>query len=187
MQAFDQVTLRTNRLFLRPLVASDADSLFAVFSDPTVMRYWGTPPWSGVTKAQELIVNDLEDMLAGKLISLGIELLATSQLIGTCTLFRLMRECKRAEIGFGMSSSCWGNGYMHETLNALCAFGFQELGLNRIEADVDPRNLPSIKCLERLGFQKEGLLRERWIVKGEVSDSYFYGLLRSDWPARKIL
>jgi [ribosomal protein S5]-alanine N-acetyltransferase len=186
MQAFDQVTLRTDRLFLRPLVASDADSLFAVFSDPTVMRYWGTPPWSEVTQAQELIGNDVEDMLAGKIVSLGIELLSSSQLIGTCTLFRLMRECKRAEIGFGMASSFWGNGYMHEALQTLLAFGFHEIGLNRIEADVDPRNLASIKCLERLGFQKEGLLRERWIVKGEVSDSYFYGLLHSDWRAKNL-
>jgi RimJ/RimL family protein N-acetyltransferase len=58
------------------------------------------------------------------------------------------------------------------------------MALNRVEADIDPRNHPSAKTLERLGFQKEGHLRERWIVNGEVSDTGLYGLLASDWRAR---
>jgi len=53
--------------------------------------------------------------------------------------------------------------------------------LNRIEADIDPRNPASAKTLECLGFQKEGLLRERWIVSDEVSDTAYYGLLRQEW------
>jgi RimJ/RimL family protein N-acetyltransferase len=57
------------------------------------------------------------------------------------------------------------------------------MGLHRIEADIDPRNTASARCLERLGFVKEGLLRERWIVEGEVSDSAIYGLLQPDWAS----
>jgi RimJ/RimL family protein N-acetyltransferase len=57
--------------------------------------------------------------------------------------------------------------------------------LNRIEADIDPRNVASARSLERLGFSKEGHLRQRWIVNGEVSDSAFYGLLLSDWQAQQ--
>src|SRR5260221_531021 len=53
--------------------------------------------------------------------------------------------------------------------------------LNRLEADIDPRNVASARSLERFGFKKEGHLRERWIVAGEVSDTGFYGLLQSDW------
>jgi RimJ/RimL family protein N-acetyltransferase len=55
------------------------------------------------------------------------------------------------------------------------------LGLNRIEADTDPRNLAATRVLEKLGFMREGLLRERWITAGQKSDSALYGLLRSDW------
>jgi RimJ/RimL family protein N-acetyltransferase len=62
---------------------------------------------------------------------------------------------------------------------------FDDLQLNRIEADVDPRNAASCRALERLGFLREGLLRERWIVGGEVSDSAMYGLLRADWLAQR--
>ena len=73
---------------------------------------------------------------------------------------------------------------MQEALLALIQYGFSELRLNRIEADIDPMNLASARCLERLGFKLEGMLRERWIVAGVVSDSAMYGLLASDWAAR---
>jgi ribosomal-protein-alanine N-acetyltransferase len=59
------------------------------------------------------------------------------------------------------------------------------MDLRRLEADTDPRNAPSIRALERLGFVREGLLRERWVVAGEVSDSALLGLLRRDWDARR--
>jgi ribosomal-protein-alanine N-acetyltransferase len=61
---------------------------------------------------------------------------------------------------------------------------FQRLDLNRLEADIDPRNAASARTLERLGFQKEGHLRERWIVNGEISDTGLYGLLRREWLER---
>ena len=70
---------------------------------------------------------------------------------------------------------------MHEALQALLQHAFDRLDLNRLEADIDPRNLASARTLERLGFQKEGYLRERWIVNDEVSDTALYGLLRREW------
>jgi RimJ/RimL family protein N-acetyltransferase len=88
-------------------------------------------------------------------------------------------------VGYTLAFDAWGKGYMNEALTALLEFGFSQLGLNRVEADIDPRNMASARSLERLGFQKEGHLRERWIVAGEVSDTGLYGLLLSDWQARK--
>ena len=73
---------------------------------------------------------------------------------------------------------------MHEALCALLDYGFGVLDLNRVEADIDPRNTGSERTLRRLGFQLEGTLRERWIVDGEVSDTGLSGLLRRDWLAR---
>ena len=78
----------------------------------------------------------------------------------------------------------WGQGLMHEALTALLDHGFGTWNLNRVEADIDPRNRASARTLERLGFCREGLLRERWIVGGEVCDSALYGLLQRDWLAR---
>jgi RimJ/RimL family protein N-acetyltransferase len=73
---------------------------------------------------------------------------------------------------------------MIEALTALVSHAFNDLDLNRLEADIDPRNAPSKVCLERLGFVSEGYMRERWIVGGEVCDSALYGLLRREWQAR---
>ena len=184
MLPFDQVTLTTERLILRPLSPADTEALFGIFSDPKVMRYWSTPPWVSVSRAHEMIAKDRSTMTAGEYLRLGIELQPTAEFIGTCTLFDLVAQCRRAELGYAMSSLFWGHGYMREALAAFLKFGFGELDFHRVEADVDPRNVASGRLLERLGFQKEGHLRERWIVEGEVSDTSLYGLLRSDWRAR---
>jgi [ribosomal protein S5]-alanine N-acetyltransferase len=80
----------------------------------------------------------------------------------------------------------WGLGYMNEALTALINYSFGVLNLNRLEADVDPRNKASANTLLKLGFLKEGFLRERWIVNGEVSDTDLYGLLRSEWISSAV-
>lgn len=181
MRSFEHVILTTERLRLRSLVPSDAASVYAVFSDAAVMRYWSTAPWTAESTAHELIATDQRAHIDGTYVRLGIEVRATGALIGTCTLFDFVPQCRRAEIGYALAHAAWGNGYMHEALVALVAFGFRDLDLNRIEADIDPRNEASARSLERLGFVKEGHLRERWIVEGEVSDSGLYGLLRREW------
>ena len=183
MQAFRNLPLHTVRLVLRPLRETDADALFTIFSDATVMRYWSTPPWTSHEPARDIIAADLAQTTRDHL-RLGIELVESGLLIGTCSLFSISYACRRAEVGYGLGSFAWGHGYMHEALRTLLDFGFGELDLNRIEADIDPRNSASARTLERLGFTKEGYLRERWIVGGEVSDTALYGLLRREWMER---
>ena len=183
MLAFNQLVVHTPRLRLRPLAESDAEALFAIFSDARVMRYWSSAPWTSIDKAHELIAKDAAALPAGEHLRLGIETTADHRLIGHCSLFNFNAQCQRADVGYGMAFAAWGHGYMHEALTALLDYGFAELALNRIEADIDPRNAASAKTLERLGFVREGFLRERWVVDGEVSDSGIYGLLRRDWLA----
>lgn len=180
MQAFENLPLRTDRLVLRPLRAGDEDALYAIFSDAKVMRYWSTPAWTSIEPARTMVARDLAQV-SGDHLRLGIELAQDGLLVGTCTLFSINSICRRAEVGYGLSASAWGHGYMNEALHALLDYGFRNLNLNRIEADIDPRNVASAKSLERLGFTKEGYLRERWIVGEEVSDTALYGLLQRDW------
>ncbi len=185
MQAFHRLVLKTERLVLRPLVARDAPALFGIFSDRQVMRYWSSAAWGSEAVAADYIAKDARALRKGEHLRLGIETGASAELIGMCTLYAFMRQCRRAEIGYALSSTSWGCGYMHEALSRLLGYGFEDLDLHRVEADVDPRNMASARSLERLGFLKEGYMRERWIVDGEVSDTSFYGLLRSDWRARR--
>lgn len=184
MAAYDSIALRCERLILRPLRGSDAADLFAIFSDARVTRYLSKPPWTDIGSAHERIARDIESMSAGKYACFGIEEASGGRLIGECSLFNLVPQCRRAELGYTLAYEAWGKGYINEALVALLEFGFAQLDLNRVEADIDPRNLASAKTLERLGFAKEGHLRERWIVDGEVSDSWLYGLLVADWQSR---
>ena len=181
MPEYQQITLRTQRLLLRPLVPSDAAALFAIFSDPRVTRYLSRPPWTDIASAHERIARDIDALSAGRYACFGIEETNTRTLVGECSLFNLVEQCRRAEVGYTLAFDAWGHGYMNEALTALLEFGFSGLDLNRVEADIDPRNAASARSLERLRFREEGFLRERWIVAGEVSVTGLYGLLKSDW------
>lgn len=185
MAGFELLMLSTPRLLLRPLAEADAAALMAIFSDPAVTRYWSAPPWTHRDAAHAMIERDRRAMAEGDYIRLGLERHVDRALIGTCTLFALNPQSRRAELGYVLGSREWGCGFMHEALLALLDHGFGALALNRVEADIDPRNKASARSLARLGFAQEGYLRERWIVGGEVSDTALYGLLRRDWLARR--
>ena len=185
MPCFSDLVLRTARLELRPYGPDDVDALFALKSDPVVMRYGSHAPWSERQQALERIERDRSEMAAGNYVSLAIFGPGEPASIGQCALFELDEQCRRAEVGYSLAPSAWGRGYANEAVSALLDWGFAELNLNRVEADVDPRNTPSVRALERLGFTGEGRLRERWIVNDEVCDSWIYGLLARDWKATR--
>jgi RimJ/RimL family protein N-acetyltransferase len=178
-------TINATRVSLRWLTDADASSLFAIFSDPKVMRYWSSPPFADKQAARKLL-DDIHDGFRRKtLFQWGIARRMDDRVIGTCTLFHFDIANRRAEIGYALGREHWGSGYMQEALGALLDFSFDTLNMHRLEADVDPHNLASVKTLERLGFQREGYLRERWLVNGEVQDALFYGLLRREWRSGK--
>jgi RimJ/RimL family protein N-acetyltransferase len=85
----------------------------------------------------------------------------------------------------GRLARALGHGYAREAVPLALGHAFGKLALNRVEADADPRNLPSCRLLERLGFTREGLLRERWRVGDDVQDSVIYGLLARDHAATR--
>ncbi|MFN8077616.1 MAG: GNAT family protein [Kineosporiaceae bacterium] len=176
------VRLETERLLLRPLQHGDEDALFALFGDPQVMRYWNTPPWVDPARASAMIASDAEAAADGSALRLGIVPLGAGTVVGTVSLFALDHANRRGEVGYALRYDCWGRGYATEAVGALVRWAFGELGLHRLEADIDPRNTASAAVLTRLGFRLEGVLRERWFVAGEVSDSAMYGLLAHEVP-----
>lgn len=174
-------TITANRVCLRWLTDEDVGSLFSIFSDPEVMRYWSSLPLADVEGADKLL-DDIRDCFRRRvLFQWGIARNSDDRIVGTCTLYHIDTDNRRAELGYALGHEYWGQGYMQEALTALLDFCFGDLNMHRIEADVDPSNLSSVRTLERLGFQREGYLRERWLVGGGVQDALFYGLLRRDW------
>lgn len=174
--------LQTPRLLLRPLQEADAEALFAMFANPVAMRYWSTAPWTDIAQAQRRIADDAAGHERDQHLALGIVRRADGRLIGRCTLFDLWPSCRRAQVGYLLDAPAWGQGFATEAVGALLRHGFDAMDLNRVEADIDPRNTASARLLQHLGFRREGLLRERWIVGDEVSDSEVYGLLKREFP-----
>jgi ribosomal-protein-alanine N-acetyltransferase len=178
-------TIEASRVILRWIAEEDVEALYSIFSDPEVMRYWSTTPLADRTAATALLKEIHEGFQRRTLMKWGVARRSDDLVIGTVTLINLDLTHRRAEVGYALGHAHWGNGYIHEALNALLGYAFGVLDLHRIEADVDPRNAASIRTLERLGFQREGYLRERWQVGGEIQDALFYGLLRPDWMNAK--
>lgn len=174
-------TINASRIKLRWITRDDLSSLYEIFSDPEVMRYWSTPPLPDRSAAEKLLDNIHNNFQRRTLFTWGVARTTDDMLIGTNTLYNIDLTHRRAEIGYALGRAHWGNGYINEALKALLQFAFEELNLHRVEADVDPRNAASIKTLERLGFQREGYLRERWHVAGDIQDALFYGLLRREF------
>lgn len=174
-------TINTDRVRLRWMSEADIDALYTIFSNAEVMRYWSSPPISD-RNAAALILKGVHGGFQNRTqLKWGLATRTDDALIGTVTLYNLSFDNRRAEMGYALGRAHWGNGYMHEALQGLLGYAFGVLDFHRIEADVDPRNGASIRTLERLGFQREGYLRERWQVDGEIQDALFYGLLRPDW------
>ena len=174
-------TLDTQRLRLRALDADDADAVFGIFSHPEVMRYWSTAAMTDIAAAQELIGRASAAFAERAAIRWAIVPREGGQVLGTCSLFAFSAQNRRAELGYVLGRTHWGHGYIHEALVAVVDYAFGVLDLHRLETDIDPRNEASVRTAARLGFVREGHLRERWIVGDEISDSLIMGLLRSAW------
>ncbi len=179
-------TLCGARVRLRALAADDVDALFALQSDARVMRYWSCVAWTERQQAIDHIARLAREREAMEFYPWAATLPGDDTLIGTCSLFDIQREHARAVIGYALMPALWGQGLASEMLHLTLDFAFNSLDLNRIEADIDPLNLASCALIERAGFEREGFLRERWRVGGEVSDTALYGLLNKDWRNAQI-
>jgi len=182
--AREDVRLETPRLVLRKPREDDLEDVLDIFSDPEVTRYWSGRPWTGLDEARDWLTRVRENHASGTALALVLQDRDSGRVIGTCTVFQI-HYTRRGEIGYALDRTRWGRGLMHEALQALVRFAFQTMDLRRLEADIDPANTASRRSLERLGFKREGLMRERWEVAGQVSDSEIYGLLRHEWCGGK--
>lgn len=178
------IELHTSRLTLRPVTTDDAEAYFDIFSDERSMLYWSHEPITTHDEAQELLRQDIEWEEGDSAINWGITLPDSNRLIGKINLFQISQQNRRAEMGYILERGHWGRGYMAEAMACVLAYAFDTLGLHRIEADTDPDNTPSLALLDRFGFSREGLFRDRWFVHGKWHDSVMLALLEADYRAR---
>lgn len=178
----DFPTLETERLLLREIVRTDAPALFAVHGDPECMKWFGTDPIAdeaGAVKLIELFASWRSMPNPGT--RWGIQVKDQSSLVGTCGLFAWNRAWRKCTLGYELNPQVQGNGYMQEALHACINWSFENMHLNRIEAQVHPSNAGSLRSVERLGFKQEGLLRQLGFWNGQFHDMLQYALLSRDW------
>ncbi|MFP7722239.1 GNAT family N-acetyltransferase [Lysobacter sp. A3-1-A15] len=168
-------------VLLRGFRGDDADALFALHSDPRAMRYWSFAPWTDRSQVHDYLARAIAARDPDRMLCWVVTQAGDDALVGTTTLFAIDRVQGRAEVGYALRPSHWGRGLATGTLGLVLGHAFDTLGLRRVEADIDPRNAASCRLVERQGFVREGLLRERWHVGGETCDSAVYGLLAREW------
>lgn len=182
-QAFERFPkMMTQRLSLREIGPEDAQTLYAVLSDAAVTEYYDDEAFTALSEARDQIDAWHRGYESRRAIRWAIAPKADGMLIGTCGYYGLHRYHRRGAIGYELARPFWRQGIMTEALRAIIAYGFDEMDLNRIQATVMPGNTASVRLLEGLGFQQEGLLRgyERWGSKGYL-DLLMFSLLERDY------
>ncbi|WNS74703.1 GNAT family N-acetyltransferase [Bacillus sp. DTU_2020_1000418_1_SI_GHA_SEK_038] len=172
--------LETERVILRKLQMNDAPGMFSYFSKEEVTKFYDLATFTSEKQAEDLIESLLYKYENRKQIRWAIVLKETGQFIGTCGFHEIEEEHWKAEIGYELHPDYWGKGIMTEVIHAVVQYGLIEIGLNRIEAIFDPRNSSSKKVLEKNGFEFEGLLKKKFLKKGQFVDGVIAAILKED-------
>ena len=174
--------LETNRLFLKKITFKDIETLFNYWSDDEVTKYMNIESFQRKKQVEDMIrlLNNLFE--ENEAIRWGIVRKEDHLLLGTCGYNNWTRDqAFRGEIGYDLGRPYWGQGIMQEALRAIINYGFEMMNLNRIEAFVLLEASRSSNLLLKLGFQKEGILREHGYWKEQFWDEYCFSLLKRDW------
>ncbi|WP_430784464.1 GNAT family N-acetyltransferase [Actinoplanes sp. G11-F43] len=173
--------MTTERLVLRRFRASDAPVLAAYRSIPEVARY---QPWAvpfPVEKAEGAVKAYAEGSpTAAGWFQYAVEHTEDQRLIGDVGV-RIHDNLLQAEIGFTFDPAYQRKGLAFEAVGSVLDRLFGKQGLRRVTGECDARNTRSAALMERLGFQREGLLRQQTFIKGEWTDDLLYGLLATEW------
>ena len=173
-------SIESPRLLLRIVEDSDIPALLAINGDDEVTCFLPYETWQSLADGQAWFKRMSALGSAGSCLQFVIVEKTSGTVIGTCLIFRHEPASARAEIGYVLARVHWGKGLMREALSTLIAYAFDTCELRRLEAEVNPENLASNQLLLRLGFTLEGVLRKRWVAKGNAYDTNIYGLLRDE-------
>jgi len=158
--------IRSERLLLRRASMDDAAAMHLIMSDPRAMRYWSTPPHADLRETESWMASMVEADPAG---SDDFIVTLDGKLIGKLGAWKL------PEVGFLIDPAHWGHGYATEAMAAFVDRR-RSLGSTELNGDVDPRNLASIKLLERCGFEETHREKGTWQVGDELCDSVYLKL-----------
>ena len=172
--------LTTERLRLRPMTVDDAEAMFPTLSDAELMTFWSSAPHKSIEETRAYFAPRVDRD--------GWRCWAITRTDDDTAVGWVAAGEKRqggvTELGYILARAHWGKGIAAEAVSAVIDRLFAE-GQRRVFADTDPDNAASIALLERLGFQREGLLRGEWETHIGVRDSVILGLLEDEWRSAR--
>ncbi|MGX1973743.1 GNAT family N-acetyltransferase [Streptomyces kronopolitis] len=179
--------IRTARLDLRPVTHDDLAAIHAYQRLPEVCRYlyWGPFDETGSRASVAAKAARTTLRASGDVLQFAVVVRASGVLVGDVTFVWKSREHRQGGIGYVFHPDHAGRGYATEASRALLRLGFEELGLHRVQAELDGRNTASARVLERLGMRREGHLRENEFLDGEWADEVVYAMLAREWRTRQ--
>jgi len=172
--------LETERLLLREIIKEDAQSIYNCFSNNDVTRYYGLDTLTSFEQAEQFVDLFSKNYIEKRGIRWGIEIKDKEGIIGTIGFNAWSPKHKKAEIGFELNPKYWRKGYATEAVSKVISYGFEEFDLTRIGAVVFIENKASNELLRKLGFEKEGVLRNYLYQNGEPHDTYIYSILKGN-------
>lgn len=173
--------LETERLLLRRIDENDVEEVFALRSNPEIMKYIPRPLAKTKEEALEHIAMIEEKIISNVGINWGITIKGNNKIIGIIGHYRIQPENHRAEIGYMSLPEYNGKGYITEAIKAVVAYGFEQMNLHSIEAVIDPENIASENVLLKNGFVKEAHILENELWEGKFLDTVIYSLLKRNF------
>ena len=167
---------------LKPMLEEHASMLFQLVDrNRKQLRAW--LPWVDVMQSAEQFEQFIRG--AGTREKEGLEaswlIFHNGVLAGRIGIHYINQQNEQGAIGYWLGQDFEGNGIVTRACEKVIAYGFQRLRLNRIELKCGTGNQKSAAIPQRLGFTKEGVLREAELVNGRFIDLYLFSLLRSEW------
>ncbi len=176
--------ITTNRLTLRPIRPQDKMHLFRYRSDEQANQYQSWVPKTEEEVEVFIENNPLAFDISDTWFQLVVLLRENEHLIGDLGVHFTGSQNQQVEIGFTLAKDYQRQGYATEAVKGLVDYLFSDLNKHRVTASIDPRNIPSIKLVERIGFRQEAHFKESLYFKGEWVDDVVYALLRAEWGVK---
>lgn len=176
---FPELCTPTHRL--RRILQSDRAALYAGLSHPEVVAHYGIS-YDSEERCQEQLdwYRYMEQAHSGYWWAICTPD-QPDQLIGACGIYEIDHHNRNADIGYWLLPDYWHQGIMQSCLHSILDYGFHQLGLHRIEAEVEPDNIASIKLIQKLGFHQEGQRRQVALRQHRFTDLHIYGLLAAEF------
>ena len=172
-------TLTTERLILQPLTAADADDLYDAFRRPEAMRFMDDHLHTSAAETRKMV----DGMLSGPGTIWTIRTAADGPALG---FVEYIGNAGVPGMGYMLHPDHWGNGYMTEAVRAALVYGFDEMGLDRVELWISQENTASLRLAERAGFRRRGRMRQKYHKDESGHDKIVYGITAEQWRTGQL-